>query len=136
PWVEKLHRRLITERLRHGEIQLVRVRADDRTVGCLYNFVYRGRVSFYQSGFAHSDDPHVNPAYICHAAAVELSAAAGHAVYDLVSDDADYARHLATGESRVVWLRVQRRLVRFQLEARVRAWREALAGMRLLPSRT
>jgi hypothetical protein len=134
PWFEKLHRRLITERLRHGEIQLVRVRAGDRTIGCLYNFVYRGRVLFYQAGFEHDDDPH-NAPYLCHSAAIELNAASGHAVYDLVAGD-DYARHLATGESRMVWLRVQRKLVRFQIEARLRAWREAIAGMPLLPSRT
>ena len=44
-WFERVHRRLIAKRFDAGEIQLVRVRNASHTIGCLYNFVFRDRVS-------------------------------------------------------------------------------------------
>lgn len=130
PWFDGFHRRLIAQRLPHGEIQLVRVRAGGATVGCLYNFVFDGRVLFYQSGLAAFDDPHVKPGFLCHAAAVEHNAAAGHAIYDLLGGASRYKQQLSTGAHRLVWLRVQRPRVRFALEDRVRRWKHALAAAR------
>jgi CelD/BcsL family acetyltransferase involved in cellulose biosynthesis len=128
PWFEQFHRRLILTRVRHGEIQLVRIRAGERTVGCLYNFVYGGRVMFYQCGFARLESaPHVKPGYVCHAAAVEHNARAGHAVYDLLGGSASNKERLATSTTRLVWLRVQRPLARFSIEQSLRRWKQALA---------
>jgi CelD/BcsL family acetyltransferase involved in cellulose biosynthesis len=126
PWFERFHRRLILSRLASGEIQLMRVRAGNETIGCLYNFVYRGRVMFYQSGLAAFDDPHVKPGFLCHAAAVEYNALAGHQIYDLLGGESRYKQSLATGSSRLVWLRVQRPRMRFALENSLRRWRNAL----------
>jgi CelD/BcsL family acetyltransferase involved in cellulose biosynthesis len=131
PWFERFHRRLITSRLPTGEIQLLRVRAGTTTIGCLYNFAYRGRVLFYQSGLASFDDPHIKPGFLCHAAAVEYNALAGHQVYDLLGGDSRYKQSLATGAARLVWLRVQRRRVRFAVEDRLRQLRGVLASPRL-----
>jgi CelD/BcsL family acetyltransferase involved in cellulose biosynthesis len=130
PWVERFHRRLVLARLRHGEIQLMRVTSGRTTLGCLYSFVYRGRVSFYQCGLASFDDPHLKPGYLCHAAAVEYNTLAGHTIYDLVGGRARYKENLATGANRLVWLRVQRPLARFSLEDGLRRWRDLLLGER------
>ncbi|MGE5184618.1 MAG: GNAT family N-acetyltransferase [Acidobacteriota bacterium] len=115
PWFARFHRELIAARLPHGEIQLVRVRAGGRTLGCLYNLVWRGRVLFYQCGLASGGDPAVRPGYVCHAAAIEHSAREGHAVYDLLGGG-EYKERLATGAAELVWLRVQRPRLRFTLE--------------------
>lgn len=131
PWFERFHRRLITTRIASGEIQLVRVRSATTTIGCLYNFVYNGRVLFYQSGFARFDDPHIKPGYLCHAAAVEYNANAGHRVYDLLGGTTRYKQSLATGAQRLLWLRVQRPRLRFAVEDRLRAWKRVLAPVRL-----
>jgi CelD/BcsL family acetyltransferase involved in cellulose biosynthesis len=125
PWIERFHRRLIEQRLRHGEIQLVRVGAAGRTLGCLYHFVFRGRVLFYQSGFATFDDRAVAADALCHAAAIEHNAAAGHAIYDL---RAGSAQQLATGASRIAWVCVQRPRLRFALEELAGRWKQALAS--------
>jgi CelD/BcsL family acetyltransferase involved in cellulose biosynthesis len=130
PWLERFHRRLIETRLRHGEIQLVRVRASDTTIGCLYNFVYGGRVVVYQSGFEQFADPQVKPGFVCHIAAIEHGAASGMAIYDLLAGDAGYKHRLSTGETRLLWLRVQRKLARFTLEHHLKGWKRALASWR------
>lgn len=132
PWFEQFHRNLITSRLPHGEIQLMRIRAGGQTVGCLYNFVFRGRVLFYQSGLAHYEDPHIKPGFLTHAAAVEHNAKLGHSVYDLLGGDARYKQQLATNESRLVWARIQRPLLRFAIEDRLRAAKRLIAAARPL----
>jgi len=131
PWFERFHRQLILDRLASGEIQLMRVRAGALTIGCLYNFVYRGRVLFYQSGLAGFDHPHIKPGYLCHAAAVEYNALAGHQIYDLLAGTTRYKRSLATGETRLVWLRVQRPRLRFAIEERLRSVKRAVVAHRL-----
>ena len=116
------------KRLRHGEIQLVRVSSNGSTLGCLYNFVSRGRVTFYQAGLATFDEPHIKAGYICHAAAIEYNALAGHAIYDLVGGKARYKDNLATGSNRQVWLRVQRPTTRFAIEDNLKKWKDLLVG--------
>jgi CelD/BcsL family acetyltransferase involved in cellulose biosynthesis len=116
PWFDRFHRRLIERRYGAGEIQLLRLRAGSRTIGCLYNFVCGGRVLFYQSGVASPAHAHDKPGYLCHARAIEHSAAAGHAVYDLLGGDSRYKQSLATDSSRLVSVRIQRRRPWFQLE--------------------
>lgn len=142
PWFDQFHRRLIGQRLLHGEIQLLRLSSSGHTVGCLYNLVHRGRVLFYQSGLASFADSHIKPGYLCHAAAVEHNAAAGMQIYDLLGGNARYTRSLSTGETRLLWLRVQRRRVRFTLEDRLKEIKHALTSWRQprlvagVPSRT
>lgn len=122
PWFDWFHRRLIQRRYETGEIQLLRVRAGSRTVGCLYNLVCGGRVMFYQSGVPAPAHAHDKPGYLCHARAIEHSAAAGHAIYDLLGGDARYKASLATDATRLVSVRVQRSRPWFKLEDLARRW--------------
>ncbi len=132
PWVEKFHRQLITHRLPHGEIQLLRIKSGGTTLGCLYNLVYRDRVVFYQCGLASLDDPHIEAGYLCHATAIEHDARAGHSFCDLLGGQAKYKEKLATGTNRRVWLRVQRPLAKVSLEDGVKRWYDLLVGDRQL----
>jgi hypothetical protein len=131
PWFEHFHRRLITSRIATGEIQLARVRAGTTTVGCLYNLVYNGRIVVYQSGLRASEDPRVEPAWLCHAALIDHVARAGHHIYDLLDGTTHRERSLATGSQRLLWLRVQRQRRWFGIEQRVRGWTHALSPARL-----
>lgn len=135
PAVERFHRDLITNRLPHGEIQLMRIKSGATTLGCLYNFVYRGRVVFFQCGLATFDDPQIKTGYLCHATAIEYNALAGHAFYDLLGGQAKYKENLSTGVNRRVWLRVQRPHARFAVEDGVKRWYDLLMGDRELAFR-
>ena len=116
PWFEQFHRGLIADRIASGEIQLMRITSATGTVGCLYNFVHHGRVIAYQSAFATFADPHVEPGFLCHAAAVAHAAAAGLMRYELRETSA----RLATNATRLSWLRIHRPAVRFAIEDRLR----------------
>jgi CelD/BcsL family acetyltransferase involved in cellulose biosynthesis len=124
PWFDRFHRRLIATRFSHGEIQLVRVRNERETIGCLYNFVFGGRVLQYQSGFATYENPHLKPGFVCHAAAIDHGAASGLALYDFLAGDQRYKKSLSTDETSMRWARVQRRRLRFVVEDHVRRWRD------------
>ena len=43
-------------------------------------------------------------------------------MYDLLGGDARYKQNIATDETRLLWVRVQRRRLQFALEDRARTW--------------
>lgn len=124
PFVHAFHRRLIEHRHAAGEVQLLRVRAGDTTIGCLYNFVWQGDVLFYQSGLAYESNPKLKPGLVCHALAVEHAARAGHARYDFLAGQSRYKQSLATGARELVWIRLQQPRLRFALENAARSARD------------
>jgi hypothetical protein len=124
PYLKKFHDRLIAERLAHGEIQLLRVRAGEATIGCLYNFVWNGVVSFYQSGVVYETDNKLKPGLVSHVEAVRQNAAGGRRVYDFLAGEARYKRSLATDSTEMVWATVQKPRLRFFVEDQARKLRE------------
>jgi hypothetical protein len=130
PFVRRFHERLIQERFEHGEIQLIRTRAGDTTIGCLYNFVWNGTVSYYQSGIFYTDDNRLKPGLVCHAEAVRLNAQLGHTVYDLLGGASRYKRSLATRIGSLQWATVQQRRPQFVVEDGLRLLRDRYRSLR------
>ena len=128
PFFEQFHRRLITNRHEHGELQLMRLRRGPQTIGCTYNLVANGHVMFYQSGLAAQANRLIKPGFLCQVFGVEHCATAGHRIYDFLGGDMLYKRSLATGEMRLVWARIQHRRPWFLLEDRARQLRDVLSG--------
>ncbi len=110
------HTALIRNRFDSGEIQLLRVTAGDHTVGCLYNFVFNGRVLFYQGGLVYSEDGKMKPGWLCHAEAVRFNAKSNLKAYDFLAGGGQYKRSLSTDRNRLIWAKVQKRKLRFELE--------------------
>jgi CelD/BcsL family acetyltransferase involved in cellulose biosynthesis len=121
PYFESFHRGLIERRFHAGELQLVRVRSGERTIGCLYNFVWNGTVSFYQSGLRAEEDNRLKPGFICHAEAVRHNVEAGHAVYDFMASFDDYKLRMSTHQRELVWARIQKPRLKFAIERALRA---------------
>ena len=117
---ESFHQRLITGHLSSGRVQLIRVRGSEGTIGCLYNFVHRGRVYAYQSGLRYSSDKRLKPGLVSHLEAIELNRRLGHDCYDFLAGDARYKRSLANGSNELLWIVVQRPKAAFWLENHLR----------------
>jgi CelD/BcsL family acetyltransferase involved in cellulose biosynthesis len=115
-YFRRFHHSLITGRFDCGEIQLLEFSAGSRILGCLYNFVYGGRVHFYQSGFNDEIDQRLKPGYICHTEAVKYNAELGHSVYDFLAGTEQYKKSLSTGENYVIWARLQKPRLKFRAE--------------------
>ena len=127
-YVYKFHKRLIQSRFPFGEIQLLRVRVGRQTVGCLYNFVFNGRVLFYQGGLSLGNDRRMKPGWLCHCEAIRHSVREGYEIYDFLAGESQYKYSLSTHENRIIWAKVQKSLLRFELE------RQALSVKRSMRS--
>jgi CelD/BcsL family acetyltransferase involved in cellulose biosynthesis len=106
---------------------LASVLAGDQLLGVLYNFVYRGRVYSYQSGFDYSDAArHCRPGLVLHSLLIEHNAKLGHVHYDLMAGDSQYKRSLGTRSETLQWVICQRDSLKFRVENRLRALKQRL----------
>lgn len=124
--IRDFHESLVEEGLPRGEVQLLRFSNPSGAIGCLYNFVHRGRVLSYQSGFRLPEDNQQKPGLVCHSRAIELNRGLGHKVYDFLSWDAQYKRSLGNSEAELRWTTLQKRSLQFWAERRARALVRAL----------
>ncbi len=114
---ESFHDKLIRSRFSSGEIQLIRVNAANQTLGYLYNFIHRGQVFNYQSGFNYTICEKKNrPGLVTHSLAIEFNATLGHSTYDLLAGESDYKHALSTGTAGMDWIVLQRDQIKFRVE--------------------
>ncbi|MFN8008882.1 MAG: GNAT family N-acetyltransferase [Terriglobia bacterium] len=122
----QFHRRLVEMRASHGEIQLLRVLVGESTLGCLYNFVYRGKVYSYQSGLTYEGDNRLKPGLICHLEAVNFNSRLGYSSYDFLGGAERYKISLATHQRELAWVRVQKPKPEFWVESNLRKLRDRI----------
>ncbi|MEM9742730.1 MAG: GNAT family N-acetyltransferase [Pseudomonadota bacterium] len=97
-WFRTFHQNLIAERMRYGEIQLLRILCGDHVLGCVYNFVYQNEVLYYQSGFDYEHFSQLRPGLLSHKLAIEFNAARGRGSYNFLAGEVRYKRSLATNK--------------------------------------
>lgn len=110
------HNRLIAESLPAGGIEILRARAGDYAFGWLYNFVYRGNVLFYLSGFRAEDDNRLKPGLITHTLAIERHLQGGMDVYDFMGGTNRYKTNLGEPGPDIVSLALQRKTAKLRVE--------------------
>ena len=111
------HDRLIERAFGEKAIQLLRTTTGEKEIGYLYNFVYRGRVYNYQSGFNYDVNTTQNrPGLVCHAYAVQFNLASGMSIYDFMAGDVEYKEALSRESLPMTWDVIQRDRWQFRLE--------------------
>jgi CelD/BcsL family acetyltransferase involved in cellulose biosynthesis len=70
----------------------------------LYNFVYRGRLYYYQSGYDYELGERLSPGLVAHVFAIRRALDAGVAEYHLMAGDSDYKRKLARSHQDLHWM--------------------------------
>jgi CelD/BcsL family acetyltransferase involved in cellulose biosynthesis len=124
PFFERFHRRLVQEAFERNEVQLLAIEAGDNKIGFIYNFVQRGRVYNYQTGFDYTVCETQNrPGLVSHALAIEFNAGRRHAIYDFLAGDQEYKQALGTRSATMSWAVLQRARWRFALEDAMRGLR-------------
>lgn len=105
--VRRFHQALITAGVPNGDVDMLRVTAEEDVVGYLMNFRHRGTVSAYQSGFNYAGaGPHQKPGLTCHYLAIEFYRSQGAAVYDFLAGADRYKLSLANAQRWLHWLTV------------------------------
>ena len=111
PFFARFHHDLPRRASRRQSVDLIRVRAGERIVGYLYNFVHDGWVAAYQSGFDFGPDADaLRPGLVCHLLAIRHYSQAGMYRYDFLGGEARYKRSLANAEVPLLWLDVRHKL--------------------------
>ncbi len=117
----RFHHALIDRTMPGRAIDLLRITAGGTTVGYLHNFVHRGRVSAYQSGFDYATaGPHGKPGLTSHRLAIEMYRSEGMTAYDFLAGDDRYKTSLATASAALHWIEYAPRFSAAWLAARAR----------------
>ncbi|MEP7154371.1 MAG: GNAT family N-acetyltransferase [Betaproteobacteria bacterium] len=131
PFLDNFHRRLIADRMRYGEIQLLRISFGERCIGYLYGFLWDGVVLNYQSGLDYNVLPERNrPGVVAHVAAIEFNSLAGARYYDFLGGDSQHKQSLSTSTVPLDWIVARRASAKFWLEDAMRATRNRLRAQR------
>jgi CelD/BcsL family acetyltransferase involved in cellulose biosynthesis len=117
------HRELVKRLLPKKAVVLFRGRAGGKTIGCLYSFIDRGRVLFYQSGFASYEDSKLKPGLVLHSLCMQRCAERGYTEYDFLAGEGRYKSELATGEGQLIWGVHKRPRLLLSLESALRSLR-------------
>jgi CelD/BcsL family acetyltransferase involved in cellulose biosynthesis len=109
PFFEAFQRRLIRTCMSHGTIELMKVSAGGFVVGYVYNLVYRGHVSAYQTGFQYEPDARLKPGLVSHTLCINQHLAGGAMVYDLLAGEHRYKANLGEPGPDMIYLLAERR---------------------------
>lgn len=115
-WVD-FHRSLIKNSFADGVVQLLRLSCGARAIGYIYNFIWRDTVCVLQNGFVMEKDNVRKPGYVAHCMAMSLNAGRRFSKYDFMMGEAQYKKSLATQGHPMLWIRIQKKMIRFRLLA-------------------
>ncbi len=105
PFFGRFHHALIEAAFPLGQIALTAVSSGDTIIGILYNFLFRGRVAAYQSGFDYpAAARHGKPGLTCHHAAIRDAFDQGFDSYDFLAGGDRYKHSLADRSTRRYWV--------------------------------
>jgi CelD/BcsL family acetyltransferase involved in cellulose biosynthesis len=104
------------------------VSAGEETVGVLYNFVYRGKVYFYQCGFHYTEDRRLSPGRVTLAMAVQYCLDAGLDDFDFMAGESSHRKELSTGVRNLVWAEFRKRSLKLAVLDRLRQAKRRMAG--------
>ena len=105
PFFGRFHHALIDRGFPPGQIALEKFSSGGAIIGILYNFVWRGQMLAYQSGFSfRQDDSHAKPGLTCHHSAIEAALLGGFGRYDFLAGEDRYKRSLADSFHPQFWV--------------------------------
>jgi CelD/BcsL family acetyltransferase involved in cellulose biosynthesis len=125
PFFRNFNQRLIMTAFDAGRIELVRAQIGGETAGYLYNFIYRGRVLYYQSGFDYKRFPTVRCGLVTHCLNIERHIRQGASVYDFLAGEQRYKASLGRPAGELLWFVLLRPTWQNRLTERLRrakAW--------------
>ncbi len=128
PFMERFQRQVIDQAFASGRVELLRLAAGDDTLGYFYNVLHGRWVGAYMSGISYEADNKLKPGLTGYALMVERHLALGHSVVDFLAGEDAYKTRLGKPGETMVWLSLEKPLLRFAIAAALRALKRKLAG--------
>lgn len=116
PFLVAFLKRVIATALPKGEVELLRIRVGHEPIGFLYNFVHRGWVGTYLSGFAYEDDPKLKPGYVAYTLCIERHLGLDTQVVDFLAGENRYKMSLGRRAEDIVHFDLQRPRLKLRVE--------------------
>ena len=110
------HKALISERFGYGEIQLLKISSGNKTIGCIYNYVYNGEIYTISGGFNYALGDLSLPGFVCDYYTVLHYAALGFKRYDFMSGDVEYKESLSTDKNEMYTITIQKRNLKHHIQ--------------------
>jgi CelD/BcsL family acetyltransferase involved in cellulose biosynthesis len=136
PFFERFQRRLISDSLADGAVELVRVACGDRLIGYVYNLVRNGRVLAYQTGMDFEADSRLKPGLVSHVLCIGMHQQEGATVYDFMAGAARYKQSMGRPGPDMVYCTLEsgQPLLRLErLARRLRGWLRGGAAQSAVP---
>ena len=131
PFLDQFHQELVTKRMAHGEIQLLRISFGERHIAYLYGFVWNDIVVIYQAGLDYAVLPEGNrPGAIAYYAAIEFNNNLGVHYYDFLAGHSQHKQNLSTTTVALHWIVVRRICLKFWIEDALRTIRNRFIALR------
>lgn len=116
PKLINMHRALLDRYFEKGLAEIVRVRAGDKTIGYLYNFLFKGRVYYYMGGFVYHEDNKLRPGMVTHSEAIQHYAKQNDLeYYDFLAGNQSYKKRLSDDSSQMIHFTVTRPCFKYKL---------------------
>lgn len=119
-YVCQFHANFIKEKFSSGCVNLLKICNDEHILGCLYNFVYEGRVYFYQCGFNYVEDNKLRPGITAHYMAILHYAHLGLQSYDFLAGQNQYKSSFATASNQLGWYVIRKKQFQFKIEEQLK----------------
>jgi CelD/BcsL family acetyltransferase involved in cellulose biosynthesis len=105
PFFNHFLQKLIEQGLGEGVVDVLRVSAGQYELGYLFNFVYRGCVSNYQSGFRFEPHGYYKPGLVAHVLAVQHYSRSKPEIkkYSFLEGASQYKKSLSTNSEELCW---------------------------------
>ena len=130
PFYERFHHALLRDCVPKGTVELVRVAAGPSVIGYVYNFICRGWVCAYHTGFAYETDPKLKPGLVSHYLCIEQHLREGARLYDFMAGDNRYKANLGTPGPELLHLVLQRPVAKLRAEQALRRLKTAVSARR------
>lgn len=134
PLFRTFNHRLIKSSFEPGHVELVRAQIGGTTVGYLYNFIYRQKVLYYQSGFDYERFANIRCGLVTHVLNIERHMRSGALTYDLLAGDQRYKATLGRPAGDLLWFVVLRSTWQNRLTEQLRKAKAWLGGARVRES--
>lgn len=120
PFFTLFHVNLITNAFQLKQVDLIRIKSGNRTLGYLYNFLYNRRVYFYLSGLISEKDAKLKPGLCAHSLAIQHYLESGYDFYDFMGGDDRYKLSLGAVHEELFQIALQKKLYKFKIESLLR----------------
>ena len=113
------------------DYDVIRVSCGEATIGVVYNLIFNGHISYYQSGFEYQSDNRIKPGLVCHSLVVQYALDQGYKEYDLLATangGSQYKTSLANAERLLAWASYRRISPKFKLAQALKRAKAAVRG--------